>query len=303
MSLSPEGSAYSSVAYGLGICSAIRLPELPSGGMAADIVIRFGKAERLPSELAGAERSFQITPEGVHLLWKEVGTLIVREGREIIIDPAPSVEEPMLRLFILGPALAVLLHQRGLLVLHASSVTAHGAAVAFVGEPGSGKSTLAAAFHAAGHGVLADDVTAVQFDQDVPLVLPGVSQLKLWPDIVRALGEDPQALPRLHPSVEKRAYRIVSGSPPTPLPLHRVFVLAEGVVRLIEPLRAPEALVELLRHSYCARLLQIQQAATHFFQCANLISSVPIRRLKTPRSLAALRDLVWFIEGELARTV
>lgn len=291
---------FSSVAYGLGIRSVIHLPELPSGGMVADVVIRFGKAERLPSESADPDRSFQMTPEGTRLFWKEVGTFVVREGREIMIDPAPAVEEQVLRLFILGPALAVLLHQRGLLVLHASSAMVHGTAVAFVGGSGSGKSTLAAVLHAAGHGVVADDVTVIQCDRGRPLVLPGVSQLKLWPDIVRALGEDPQTLPRLHHCVEKRAYRIVPGSPATPLPLNRVFVLAAGVVRLIEPLRAPEALVELLRHSYCARLLQIHQAATHFFQCASLISSVPIRRLKTPQSPAALGDLAQFMERELA---
>ena len=76
-------------------------------------------------------------------------TFLIRGGREIVIDAAPGVEQRLIRLFLLGPALALLLHQRRFLVLHASAVMIDGAAVAFVAEKGMGKSTLAAALHLA----------------------------------------------------------------------------------------------------------------------------------------------------------
>jgi energy-coupling factor transporter ATP-binding protein EcfA2 len=49
-------------------------------------------------------------------------------------------------------------------VLHASSADVAGTAVAIVGPSGAGKSTLAAALALAGHGFLADEVTAVGVD-------------------------------------------------------------------------------------------------------------------------------------------
>src|SRR3989454_2089338 len=51
-----------------------------------------------------------------------------REGREIVVEPAPGVDAGTLRLFLLGPVRAVLLHQRGFLVLHASAVVLDGGA-------------------------------------------------------------------------------------------------------------------------------------------------------------------------------
>src|SRR5207245_2121597 len=114
------------------------------------------------------------------LYWQEVGAFQITAGREIIVEPASGVEARVLRLFLLGPALALLLVQRGLLVLHASAVEVAGRAIAFLGESGQGKSTTAAAFHACGHPVVADDVVAVQIEDGGPLIYPGLPQLNLW---------------------------------------------------------------------------------------------------------------------------
>jgi len=42
---------YSYIAYGLGIRSALPLPELTVGEAAQDVVLRLGKVDRLPSDL------------------------------------------------------------------------------------------------------------------------------------------------------------------------------------------------------------------------------------------------------------
>jgi hypothetical protein len=105
-----------------------------------------------------------------------MGTILVRKGREIIVDPIPGLEDKVLRLFVLGPALAVLLHQRGRLVLHASAAAIAGEVVAFMGRSGWGKSTAAAALYTRGHSIVADDVTAVQVNTDTgfPVVFPAM---------------------------------------------------------------------------------------------------------------------------------
>ena len=99
----------------------------------------------------------------------------------------------LLRLYLLGPALALLLHQRGFLVLHASAVSLDGGVVAFLGHSGHGKSTTAATLHARGAAIVADDVVAVDLGAPGgPAALPGFPLLKLWPDAVTALGENPR---------------------------------------------------------------------------------------------------------------
>ena len=292
---------FSYSAYGLSIGSALPLPELTAGEAAADVHVSLGRVARPPSEVANGY--FHATAREARLFWEGVGTFLVRGGRKIVVDPAPAVEERVLRLFILGPALAMLLHQRGLLVLHASAVAIDGTAVAFLGGSGWGKSTTAAALHARGHGIVADDVTAVRLDTGRPTVSHGFPQLKLWPEaVVSSLGDDLEALPRLHPDLEKRARRVAHWFPSASLPLRRIYVLADGESQGSEPLRPQEALVELVRHSYVSRLLQEAEASTHFLQCASVVKTVPICSLRRPRFLPALSDLARLVEEDLAQS-
>jgi hypothetical protein len=294
---------FSYTAYGLGIRSSLALPELEAGDGTADAVVRRGKLAARPAPATGLEMSAHVTAERARFSWPDVGTFLVADGTRIIADAAPCVPESVLRLYVLGPALATLLRQRGLLVLHASAVSIAGEAVAFLGGPGWGKSTAAAALHARGHAVVADDVIAVAPAAGGPVVLPGFPWLKLWPDVSRAIGEVPERLPRVHPGLEKRELRVPRGFWQAPLPLRCLYVLGEGETLEAEPLTRQQALVELLRHSYGARALHGVKTDSHFRQSAAVAGRVPVRRLRNRRSLATLTDVARLIEGDLAQPV
>jgi len=295
---------FSYIAYGLALRSALPLPELVAADETTDVFVRLGKVDRSRSNAAAEGHCFRAFADEAYLFWEEVGTFLVRSGNEIIVEPAPGVEERVLRLFILGPALAVLLHQRGLLVLHASAVALDDGAVVFLGGPGWGKSTMAAAMYARDYGVVADDVVAVDLDGERgPTIFPGFPQLKLWPDATVSLGDIAETLPQLHPRLEKRACRVASGFPRTPLSLRHIYVLDEGRNHTIEPIEKQDALVELVRHSYGVRLLQPVNPRSHFLQCANLANKVPVRRLKRLRSLPALPELAQIVEEDLVQPV
>jgi hypothetical protein len=298
---------YSYVAYGLVIRSALRLPELVADGDgAADVVLRFGKVDRLPSELSAEGDGLWATSGEVCRVLEGVGVFLVRDGREIVVDPAPDAQERVLRLSILGPMLALLLHQRGQFVLHASGVEGPDGAVLFAGGSGAGKSTLAATLHARGYSVVTDDVTAIVVSAEGCRVIPGFPQLKLWPDAVISLGKAPETMPRLHPHLEKRAHQVLEGFSHEPLPLRRIYALAEGSVACIESLSPQEALIELVRHSYGSRfgdrLLGLDGAGTaHLHQCATLANRVPIRRLRRPARVRTVLDLADLVEDDLAQ--
>jgi hypothetical protein len=90
-----------------------------------------------------------------------------------------------------------LLHQRGLLPLHANAVAIDGNAFAFMGASGAGKSTLTAWFHDRGDRVLADDVCVVRFGASgEPLACPGLPRLRLWLDMIELTGRIPTGLRR-----------------------------------------------------------------------------------------------------------
>ncbi|NJN18495.1 MAG: serine kinase [Oscillochloris sp.] len=235
------------------------------------------------------------------LFWEDAAAFHVRHGREIIVEPCAGADERLIRAFLLGSALGVLLHQRGLLTLHASAVEIQGGAVAFVGWKGYGKSTTATALHTCGYRLLTDDTVALAMSgSDSPIVYPGFPQVKLWPDAAAALVEGAAELPQLHPDINKLVHRAGTGFSPAPLPLRAIFVLDQGAEPAVEPVPIQEAFFNLVSHSYALRFLKIAGAtAQHFTQCDQLVRRVPVWRLRRPRSLEALPTVVRLIEEQL----
>ncbi len=142
-------------AYGLGIHSALPLPELVAAQSACDVVVRLAAEDYVPLGIRADTWCVHITPEDAWLAFDRVGMFRVRNGRAILVTPANGVDERLLQLNLVGLVLAVLLYQRGLLVLHASAVRVGRYAVAFMAESGQGKSSTALALHTRGHGMIA----------------------------------------------------------------------------------------------------------------------------------------------------
>jgi hypothetical protein len=289
-------------AYGLIVQSELELPELPEAVAApGDLSVRLGPVDA-PREFEGPATSVWDRPGEVCLVYRDAGAFLIRAGSEIVIDALPGVEARMLRLYLLGPALALALHQRGWLVLHASAVDLGGAVTGFLGGPRWGKSTMAATLHRRGHALVADDFIAVTEHNGALRVYPGFPQLKLWPEAAASVGADPEQLPQLRPDLEKRARRLEAGFAAEALPLGRLYVLEEGEAIAVEALDRQTALVELVRHSYAARALPRLDAAEHLRQCARVLRQTTVRRLRRPRDLGALEAVAECVEADAGQS-
>ena len=88
---------------------------------AADVDVRLGPVPRHPPD-SPEDYWFRVVDGEVLIYSEGVATALLQEGRQVTVDPAPGVRGSLLQSFLLGPVLAFLLHQRGLLVLHASAV-------------------------------------------------------------------------------------------------------------------------------------------------------------------------------------
>ena len=293
-------------AYGLGIHSEVPLPNLILGSKTQDIIIHKGNINR--TESAGASQDeFVLSANTKEVCFNQqnVGTCLVREGREIVVDIDTDADERFLPPFILVVPLAMLLHQRGLFILHASAIAINGGVVAFLGKSGQGKSTTAGALHQLGYPIVTDDVLALDMSSPENItVLPSFPQLRLWPESVTSLGHIPENLPQVYPNSEKRFRHLSDGFQQTPLPLKRIYVLEYGTQQQIEPLTPQEAFIEVTRQSYPIKeLLKATGTAAAKFQLgAKLANTISVCRLKRPRSLSSLSDLARFIENDVIQT-
>lgn len=298
---------YSYTAYGLQINSDLLIPEyIKSGSSNAEVVIRLAPVGDFPTEIPRQGNYFHLTPQKAYFFWSHIGKMVIQNGSEVLIEPFSEVEDALIRIPLVGMALATLLQQRGVFVFHASAVAIGQQAVIFVGDQGAGKSTMSAMLYARGHQMLSDDVVGLSLEPSIcPVVIPSFPQFKLLPEsVVAALGDDPNRLPPVAIGEKKRMH-IASGFSNVPVPLKRIYVLAKDENILgIQRLQPQEALPYLIHHWYMAMFgkqrLQSLHDIQHLHQCATLIRTVPVCRLVRPHSLDLLQDVAKLVETDLA---
>ena len=266
--------------FGLDLRSEIDLAGLapPAESEAPDVEIGFG-----PVSAGESTPGYSASPQGTLLTVSKVGRYLIREGRQIVIDPAPGASERNLRLFLLGSAIGALLHQRGLLPLHANAIDLGGRAVAFSGHSGAGKSTIAAWFHDRGYSILADDVCVIGFDEGGrALAYPGIPRLRLWREALEASGRDAGAYDRSFDDVDK--YDVPTGGRASlePLPLAAIYLLrkadeAGAGDAVIDRLTGIDAVDTLMSNTYRGGYLKtIGRTGEHLAACVRVARAVPL---------------------------
>jgi hypothetical protein len=271
---------------GLSIDADLPLPDLEPASGGPDALLRRASIVS-PRPEGGPGADVEGSPGDLRIRWPGRLSLRAREGRELLYDPDPGLDPAALVVYLLGPGLATLLHQRGRMVFHGTGIAEAGAGLLLLGESGAGKSTLAAAAVAEGFRLVADDVSPVNETSEL---LPGPGRLKVGEDAAAALGRDPADLAPLGEGFPKRVLRVPAAR--SPVPLAAVAVLQAGPRAASEALEGEQAFLALLGHSYCRRLLPDTGDRLHFERCAALAASVPVRRLVVPRDLGRLGEAV-----------
>lgn len=302
-----ETAHYEYAVFGRPVRSAVRLPKLrprervgePPFG--PEIRVRRADLPAAPETLSASVKVYE-DPEGVFTVYETdggtyywfydgVGTLRVRDGREIALSRAPDASEVACRNFLRGPGLRSVLVQRGAVVLHASAVVVDGQAVAFAGPSGQGKSTAAGACVAAGHDLLTDDVLPSSPSEGATTVPPGYPSLSL-----DARGADELGFDR-----DGDGVAVGDRFAETPAPLAAVYLLTDGDAVDIERLATQRAVFALMEASYALYTeTDWDSQHRHLDACGRLAADVDVCRLTRPRSFSKLDDLVAAVEADVA---
>jgi len=284
-----------STAFGLTIHSELVLPGLRTATGEADLQVRCGEVPP-PEGFPPSGIAHVPEPEADRFAWLDRARLRITDS-EITVD---SADEAFARQCVVGPGLGILLHRRGMLVLHGAAIDVGGRAVVLLGEKGAGKSTTAAALIARGHRLLTDDLVALMPGASAPTILPGPKQMKLWPEAVEAIGLDATVTPFF----DGLAKGIWAEAPTTasPTPLAMVAVLEWGEPEWT-PLDGSTAFGALFGHVYAPRFLGAAASASLMGPVRELASTVPVARVTRPRQLDAVADLVSQIEDAAAKSL
>ena len=289
-------------AFGLVIESQIECPELMTGAgqPIPDVSVRVGTT---PTHLDHNSIKLGDWIEGgagqILLKITGVANYLIHNGREIVVDAAQGASPEDLRIYLLGSAMGAVLHQRGLLPFHGSTVSANGQTITFSGPSGIGKSTLAAALVGRGNQMLADDVSAISFTgQGVPMVHPGMPQLKLYDDSGQRLGRNPSFARPLGNHAGKSGYPEHASFISEALPSKIIYILgkhSEDSFKEI-PLKGIDKFNALRINTYRPSFVKAMGLElTHFDLLKKLTAHIDVRILLRPADGFRINELADYV--------
>ena len=238
------------------LASQVPLPEFEplADGVCADaasvVSIRLAAVPQSIANVVANEGRWWASRQEYLLRVPQVANFLVRNGREVLVQPAPGALPADIRAYLLSPIFSTLCHQAGMYSLHASAVRVDAGVVAFLGNSGAGKSTLAAGLAQRGYALICDDICLLDprpndhcdvknchsepersggeesphfvrspaqhpISEEV-LVIPVAPALKLWRSALDHLGAGHEALPRVFSSDDK--FRVPVPQPSGPAP-------------------------------------------------------------------------------------
>ncbi|KJV08598.1 serine kinase [Elstera litoralis] len=287
--------------YGYRLRSDVPLPSLPTltGDDAPDLVLRRGPVpDRLP-DAVWVSPFVEIGGDGSVLIRiPNVVGFLVQGGRALTLDHASTAETSVIETFLFSVVAGAVLHQRGMLPLHASCVMVGPVAIAMTGVSGRGKSTLAGILSLRGHAVVTDDICPVGFEGGRALITPGPPRVRLWPDAAGLLGLSHAELATGRPDHPKRVL-VAHGTDATPKPLGALVRLAIDkrlTAPVLQRLSGPAAITPIEELVYRARLGRRLGRRIGLFQdLARLATLVPVYQMIRPEGTvdpSLLADLI-----------
>ncbi len=187
----------------------------------------------------------------------------------IWLDSDLATDSNSLLLALLTPSFLLLGSRRGHWLLHSSAARFGDKLIAFVGKSGYGKSTLAAFLdQQASWSRVADDMLPISGTESAIEAWPRFPQFKIAPHAQPGL---------LHPErLKLDVIYLLETSTST----------SEAVE--IAPVQPVEAITTIAGQTAGARLFDPALLSNHLHFCSNLVESVPVRKLRYPRSFEML---------------
>ena len=306
---SARGGLHHYRVLGTVIACDLSVRDLPPASPAAAVTIRradgpLPRPGALVREIADGEAGEPLIRvwdgvDGITYWARGVGTFwIAADGRNVRYTLEADACRTDVEHLIGGPVSGLALQLQGRVILHASAVVVDGAAVAFCGPHGIGKSTLVAALMRAGCPMLTDDMLPLARGPEGVQALHSLPRLKLWRDSLTALGEDPNRFGLVVSWLDKRRLTVGREWGRTwtePVPLRAVYVLdpQDDPYRMVafEAIAPLDAVFLLLANMYMAELLHGARAAHALTAAADLVATVPVRRVRYYRGFHELPRL------------
>ncbi len=211
---------------------------------------------------------------------------------------------------LIGRVLALFFELQAIPVLHGICMTKNKKTIALLGSSGVGKSSLSLALQRLGYQYITEDLIPLSNDEFV--ILPGIPQCRIWPDIGEKFIKNYPTYPRVHPLGEKRKIPLNDSSPlgcvESAKRLNRIILLDRcRPDKQSHPqlgfTGAADALLEITAQSYASDLCEVLQLQPHRMKIfAKLAESLPIQWFRFPSGYEQLMTCANYLDDAVQNT-
>jgi hypothetical protein len=293
--------------YGLRICSNLEIPALlplPSQAdvdQTHDVLITYDPTIADFEQYNCAHTIYaDLRQDHCVMFDRRYGLFILREGKEVTIQPSEHNNLDMILRCILGSILTVLLYQRGTLSLHGSAIAIGDDVVGVIAPSGTGKSSTAAALYNKGYRLLSDDAVPIVFQDGRYCVYPGYPRLKISEGVAEFLQYGEEHIIARHPDCGELSFDARHQFVPDAIPLKQIYVLQEGEALNLQPCSQRDAVFAMLLNSLPTMWLQ-NQTPEQFQRCTEFAKKIPFYTLTRSQDLADLPTLATMIEEHVLK--
>ncbi|OPJ62717.1 hypothetical protein [Clostridium oryzae] len=298
--------------YGLVVQSQIPLPEL----QIYDGTYRHKKDVRIytkdmPKDIKealdeGKDHCFK--KDKIWFSIKDTATYYIKDIDCIEIEVFSEANEQSVKTFLLGSALGMLLIMRKSIAIHGGAVVINEKGIILTGDSGAGKSTLTAALREKGYDFLADDVSAIDKDENNNIVImPGYPQQKLCSDAVDKFKyRNNSDIRKIDEGRDKYAIRINDNFRKTAVRLKAIYELITDDVDSVKLVKVTgkNKLITIFKNIFRFGLIDyIGMDPLYFRKCLQLAKNIETYRIIRPKEGYTVEKQIEVIESSISELV
>lgn len=230
-----------------------------------------------------------------------VGTYLIQNGDTVTIDLCENPDLNILKVYILGSVLGIILLQRNIVAIHGGSIVINNKGCIFTGDKGAGKSTLTTALRQRGYDFVSDDVGAIELN-DIPMINPGFGYQKLCEDAMTKLGYDSSKYTPFRSDMNiKYIVPALDNFVSEKVPFNALFEIEQGDTQTVEVVEVTgnEKLQKIIKNVFRIEVLMYSGGVPgdYFKKCIEIAKHIKFYKITRPKNQFTVNEQIDIIEN------
>ena len=289
--------------YGLNIESEIKIPELSKldNDNNIDAKINYGIVSNEIKELIKMGYMGRYQKQDMWFNIPNLAIYHITNGNQVIIEPYENADNQLIKVYILGSVLGMVLLQNNMVAIHGGGIVINDKGYVFTGDKGAGKSTITTALRQRGYNFVADDVCSIK-QGEINKIHPGFGYQKLCDDTMVKLGYNPDDYEPFRSDFNiKYIVPALDAFVNYEVPFEGVFELSvsENVENVeIKEITGIQKIQRLIKNIFRIEVINYSGGIepTYFKKCADIAKGIKYYNIIRPKDVFSVNEQIEVIE-------